>query len=54
MSQFDLDAKVSTTAKQSAAPNITSYSLCTPGCKTGALACFTRACNPTGGCSFTK
>jgi len=54
MSDFDLDAKVSTKATQGATPQITSVSLCTPGCPTGALACFTRACNPTGGCHITK
>ena len=53
MSSFDLDAKV-TSQRSAVTPNITSKSLCTPGCHTGFLACFSKACNPTGGCSFTK
>ena len=53
MSDFDLDATVRHDAAE-AQPQITSVSLCTPGCQTGALACTTRSCNPTGGCTITK
>lgn len=53
MSQFDLDAKI-TSVGNDEQPDITSKILCTPGCQTGALACFTQACNPTGGCTITK
>ena len=53
MSEFDLDVKVKK-APDSVQPMITSRSLCTPGCITGFLGCFSRACNPTGGCSFTR
>jgi lantibiotic bacteriocin len=53
MSQFDLDAKITATGND-AHPDITSKFLCTPGCQTGALDCFTRVCNPTGTCPITK
>lgn len=53
MAEFDLDAKV-TVEGAGAQPMITSVSLCTPGCPTGFLGCFSQACNPTGGCTITK
>lgn len=53
MSDFDLDARVEK-ADGVVSPQITSYSLCTPGCPTGALGCFTANCNYTNGCSITK
>lgn len=53
MADFDLDARVNNYAGD-AEPQITSKSLCTPGCNTGALHCFTRNCDPTNGCSITK
>lgn len=52
MSDFDLDATVNESG-DSVSPQITSVSLCTPGCNTGALACFTANCNFTNGCSIT-
>ncbi|SDR21705.1 gallidermin/nisin family lantibiotic [Thermostaphylospora chromogena] len=56
MSDFDLDPEVDrhpqTPTPES--PQITSVSLCTPGCQTGFLACFSQACNPTGGCKISK
>lgn len=53
MADFDLDAKI-TNAGFGAVPTITSRSLCTPGCPTGFLGCFSRACNPTQGCTISK
>ncbi|MBS4103827.1 gallidermin/nisin family lantibiotic [Tsukamurella paurometabola] len=53
MSDFDLDARAVRTAG-SVQPQITSKSLCTPGCPTGALGCFTQNCDPTNGCTITK
>lgn len=50
MNDFDLDVVAASAAKD-ASTNITSYSLCTPGCKTGIL--MTCAINTaTCGCSI--
>ena len=50
MATFDLDTHVEGT-EGDARPQITSKFMCTPGCPTGGLACFTSQC--TNGCSFT-
>lgn len=50
MATFDLDTHVEET-EGDARPRITSKFMCTPGCPTGGLACFTSQC--TNGCSFT-
>lgn len=49
--EFDLDLQVEST-NATVTPQITSYSLCTPGCPTGGFACFTAAC--TGGCTISS
>lgn len=50
MATFDLDARVEET-EAGVRPLITSKFLCTPGCPTGGIACFTSEC--TKGCSLS-
>ena len=45
LDQFDLDIKVKKETKSGVQPNITSISLCTPGCVTGVLmTCMSQSC----------
>ena len=50
MATFDLDTRVEE-AGETLRPQITSKFLCTPGCPTGGIACFTTQC--TNGCSIS-
>lgn len=54
MSEFDLDPTLQQQQPGEAEPNVTSVSLCTPGCVTGPLHCTTNGCNVTNGCSVSK
>ncbi|WP_406507903.1 gallidermin/nisin family lantibiotic [Streptomyces sp. NBC_00212] len=51
MSDFDLDAQVQAAEDVQAGPQITSWSLCTPGC-VSAAGCTTSVC--TQGCHVSK
>ncbi|MFE7202612.1 gallidermin/nisin family lantibiotic [Pseudonocardia alni] len=51
MSEFDLDIRT-VSVPTAGDPQITSKSLCTPGCISGPLHCSTGPC--TGGCSFSR
>ena len=50
MATFDLDTRVEE-AGETVRPQITSKFLCTPGCPTGGIACFTTQC--TNVCSIS-
>ena len=50
MATFGLDARVEE-VEETVRPQVTSNFLCTPGCPTGGVACFTAQC--TNGCSIS-
>ena len=50
MVTVDLDTRVEE-VEETRRPQITSKFLCTPGCPTGGIACFTAQC--TNGCSLS-
>lgn len=49
LDDFELDVQIKTSVSK-IEPQITSKSLCTPGCITGVLMCFTKGCEISHSC----